>query len=51
MAGSSTFPCSFLAPTLKAKDGKTHNNYWVYNIYSLDGSTFTLKNKSRNYGF
>jgi hypothetical protein len=28
---------------ITGKDGKSHN-YWVYNIYSLEGSTFTMRN-------
>jgi hypothetical protein len=33
----------FVFSYAKGRDGKAHN-YWVYNIYSLDGSSFSLQN-------
>ncbi len=37
----------FGSEDIKGKDGRSHN-YWVYNIYSLDGSTFTMRNAMRS---
>jgi len=37
----------FGSEDIKGKDGRSHN-YWVYNIYFLDGSTFTMRNEMRS---